>query len=101
MGDPASLTPSSNTQGFGASQHGPAAEERERYLVHRASCDEVAPAALLRIARETLAVARQIDISHRGSVTPGDFTAAAQRWAMEQLRKGGLLCGVEIADLTC
>jgi site-specific recombinase XerD len=69
-------------------QDGPAAEERERYLVHRASCDGVAPSTLLRVARETLAVARQIDLSHGDSVTPGDIAAAAQRWAMDQLRKG-------------
>lgn len=69
-------------------QGGPAAEERERYLVHRAGCDGVTPATLLRIARETLAVARQVDLSHGGSVTPGDIAAAAQRWAMDQLRKG-------------
>jgi integrase/recombinase XerD len=69
-------------------QGGPAAEERERYLVHRADCDGVAPATLLRIARETLAIARQVDLSHGGSVTPGDIAAAAQRWAMDQLRKG-------------
>jgi hypothetical protein len=69
-------------------QGGPAAEERERYLVHRAGCDGVAPATLLRIARETLAVARQIDLSYGGSITPGDIAAAAQRWAMDQLRKG-------------
>jgi len=69
-------------------QDGPAAEERERYLVHRASCDGVAPATVLRIARETLAVARYIDLSHGGNVTPEDIAFAAQRWAMDQLCKG-------------
>jgi integrase/recombinase XerD len=67
---------------------GPAAEERERYLVHRASCDGVAPATVLRIASETLAIARYIDLSHGGNVTSEDIAFAAQRWAMHQLRKG-------------
>jgi integrase/recombinase XerD len=69
-------------------QDGPAAEERQRYLVHRASSDRVAPATLLRITRETLIIARYIDLSHGGSVTPEDIAAAARRRAMDQLCKG-------------
>src|ERR1700741_4714712 len=69
-------------------QDGPAAEERERYLGHRASCDGIAPATVLRIARETLVVARYIDLSQGGNVTPEDIAFAAQRWAMDQVRKG-------------
>ena len=69
-------------------QGGPAAEERERYLVHRACSDGIAPATLIRIARETLAVAQYIDLSHDGSVKPEDIAAAAQRWTTDQLRNG-------------
>jgi integrase/recombinase XerD len=75
-------------------QDGPAAEERERYLVHRANCDGVAQETLLRIARETLAVARHIDLSQGGSITPDDIAAAARRWATDQLRKGRANGGV-------
>jgi integrase/recombinase XerD len=69
-------------------QDGPATQERERYLVHRVNCDGVSQATLLRIARETLAVAREIDLSRGGSFTPEDIAAAAQRWTMKQLRNG-------------
>jgi hypothetical protein len=40
--------------------------------MHRASCEGVGPATLLRIAGETLAVARQVDLPHVGNVTPRD-----------------------------
>lgn len=52
-------------------QAGPAADERQRYLVHRATVDGVAHATLLRIARELLIVARWIDLAPGRPVTLG------------------------------
>jgi site-specific recombinase XerD len=69
-------------------QAGPAADERQRYLVHRATVDGVAHATLLRIARELLIVARWIDLTHDRPVTPLDILSAAQRWAAHQLAQG-------------
>jgi hypothetical protein len=48
---------------------GPAAEERNRYLVHRAS-EGIARTTLLRIAAELSVVARWIDLAHGKPVTP-------------------------------
>jgi integrase/recombinase XerD len=66
---------------------GPAAAERERYLVHRAGDEGIAPATLLRIAREMLVVARWMDLGHEKSVSRQDIEAAAQRWALYQQRR--------------
>ena len=43
-------------------REGPAAEERQRFLLHRAN-EGAAPATLLRTARELLVIAKNIDIS--------------------------------------
>lgn len=69
-------------------QAGPAAEDRERYLVHRANDDGIAPATLLRIARELLIVAQWIDLAREGPFTFQDIDSAAQRWASHQLTQG-------------
>ncbi len=65
---------------------GPAAEERNRYLVHRAS-EGIARTTLLRIAAELLVVARWIDLAHGKPVTLQDIDAAARRWADHQHRR--------------
>src|ERR1700688_1587861 len=65
---------------------GPAAEDRDRYLVHRAS-EGIARTTLRRIAAELLIVARWIDLSHGKRVTLQDIDAAARRWAADQQRR--------------
>ena len=54
----------------------PAAEERRRFLLHRAN-EGAAPATLLRIARELLVFARNVDIS--APLTGQDLEAASAR----------------------
>ena len=66
---------------------GPAAEERRRYLVHRAS-EGIARTSLLCIAAELLIVARWIDVAQGKPVTLQDIEAAARSWASHQLRRG-------------
>jgi len=63
---------------------GPAAEERRRFLLHRAN-EGAAPATLLRTARELLVIAKTIDIS--APLTGEDFEAAALKWARHQHRR--------------
>jgi hypothetical protein len=65
---------------------GAAAAERERYLVHRAGDEGIARATLLRITRETLVVAKWMDLGHDKSVSPQDIEAAAQKCALHQQR---------------
>jgi integrase/recombinase XerD len=65
---------------------GPAAEERGRYLVHRAS-EGLARGTLLRIAAELLVVARWIDFESGKLVTLQDIDGAARRWADHQQRR--------------
>ena len=55
-------------------QAGPVAEERDRYLVHRAR-EGIARATLRRVAAELLIVARWIDLSHGKRVTLQDIDA--------------------------
>jgi integrase/recombinase XerD len=66
---------------------GLAAEERRRYLVHRAS-EGIARTTLLCIAAELLVVARWIDVAQGKPVTLQDIEAAARSWASHQLRRG-------------
>ena len=63
-----------------------AAEERQRFLLHRAN-EGAAPATLLRIARELLVIAKNIDITISGPVSQQDLEAAASKWARRQQRK--------------
>ena len=65
---------------------GPAAEERRRFLTHRAN-EGAAPATLLRIARELLVIAKSIDIRTGESVSIRDLEAAASKWARRQQRR--------------
>ena len=52
---------------------GPAAAERERYLVHRASDEGISHATLVRIAREMLVIAKWIDLEHAECISPQDI----------------------------
>lgn len=65
---------------------GPAATERERYLVH---CAErgAARETLLRIARELLVIAERLDVTADKSITPREIAAAARAWARQQKRR--------------
>jgi hypothetical protein len=65
---------------------GPAAEERDRYLVHLAS-EGIARTTLRGIAPELLIVARWIDLSRGKRITLQDIDAAARRWADHQQRR--------------
>jgi integrase/recombinase XerD len=65
-------------------REGPAAEERRRFLLHRAN-EGAAPATLLRTARELLVIAKNIDIS--APLTGQDLEAAARKWARHQQRR--------------
>ena len=67
-------------------REGPAAEERRRFLLHRAN-EGAAPATLLRTARELLVIAKNIDITISGSVSRQDLEAAASKWARRQQRR--------------
>lgn len=65
-------------------RQGPAAEERRRFLLHRAN-EGAAPATLLRTARELLVIAKNIDISE--SVSRQDLETAARKWARRRQRR--------------
>jgi integrase/recombinase XerD len=65
-------------------REGPAADERRRFLVHRAK-EGVAPATPLRIARELLVIAKSLDIT--GPISRQDLEAAASKWACRQQRR--------------
>ena len=67
-------------------REGPAAEERRRFLLHRAH-EGAAPATLLRTARELLVIAKNIDIPTSGSVSRQDLEVAANKWAHRQQRR--------------
>ena len=66
---------------------GPAAAERERYLVHRASDEGISHATLVRIAREMLVIAKWIDLEHAECISHQDIETAAQRWAVYQQQR--------------
>lgn len=65
---------------------GPAAEERRRFLFHRAN-EGAAPATLLRMGRELLVIAQNVEIKSGGSVSAQDLEAAASKWARRQQRR--------------
>jgi len=65
-------------------REGPAADERRRFLLHRAD-EGAAPATLLRIARELLVIAKTIDITR--SISHQDLETAASKWARRQQRR--------------
>lgn len=67
-------------------QAGPAAADRERYLMHCAG-QGAAHATLLRVARELLVIAERIDVTAGKSVTRSEIDAAAQAWGRQQKRR--------------
>lgn len=64
---------------------GPAANERERYLVNCASAG-AARSTLLGLAPELLVVARRIELEDGRSITLAEVEAAADRWVVYQRR---------------
>lgn len=66
-------------------RQGPFLQERERYLSHRAELG-VAPATLVRLARELLVVAHRIDLKPGTTIAINQIEAAADRWARAQRR---------------
>ena len=66
---------------------GPLAEERRRYLDHRAA-QGTPRSTLLRYATELLVVASSLELKPRHPVRPGQIQRAARRWARRQRRRG-------------
>ena len=65
---------------------GPAADERQRFLIHRAK-EGVARGTLLGIARELLVIAKHIDVATEKAISIYDLEAAASRWVRHQQRR--------------
>jgi integrase/recombinase XerD len=65
---------------------GPAAEERQRFLVHRAN-QGAARSTLLRTARDLLIIAKSIDVTGRNVIWNHDVEVAAAKWARHQQRR--------------
>jgi len=64
-------------------REGPAAEERQRFLVHRANQD-AARSTLLRTARDLLIIAENIDVAGSSAICNHDVEVAAAKWARHQ-----------------
>ncbi len=67
-------------------REGPLAKDRESYLAHRAN-DGAAPGTLVRIAREVLVVAQELDLRSDTPIALEEVKAAANRWAHRQRRR--------------
>jgi integrase/recombinase XerD len=67
-------------------QAGPAAADRERYLVHCAG-QGAARETLLRIAQKMLVIAERIEVTAGEPVTRSEIDAAARAWARQQKRR--------------
>jgi len=65
---------------------GPAADERKRFLLHRANAG-AARGTLLRIARELLVIAKNINVTTGKAIGRHDLEAAATKWARHQQRR--------------
>lgn len=66
---------------------GPLAEERRRYLDHRAA-QGTPRSTLLRYATELLVVASSLELKPGHQARPGQIQRAARRWARRQRRRG-------------
>src|SRR4029077_16686852 len=64
----------------------PAADERERFLLHRAN-QGAARDTLLRIARELLVIVRNVSMARGKAINRHDLEVAAARWARHQQRR--------------
>lgn len=79
-------------------RNGPAADERQRFLIHQGN-QGVARGTLLRNARELLLVAKNINVTTGQAIDPHDIEVAADKWAREQQRRGrshGPRCSKEL-----
>jgi len=65
---------------------GPAADERQRFLLHRAN-EGAARGTLLRIARELLVIAKNINVTTGKAIGRHDLEVAAAKWARHQQRR--------------
>ena len=65
---------------------GPAADERQRFLIHRAK-EGAARGTLLGTARELLVIAKRIDVATEKAISIDDLEAAASRWVRHQQRR--------------
>lgn len=71
-------------------REGPAADGRERYLVHCAN-QGMARGTLLRTARELLAIAERIDLTTNAVISVQHIEAAADCWIAYQQGRGRIL----------
>jgi site-specific recombinase XerD len=67
-------------------REGPAAEERQRFLIHRAN-QGAARSTLLGIAKDLLIIAKNIDVASGKVIGRHDLEVAATKWARHQKRK--------------
>lgn len=67
-------------------REGPVADERERFLIHRAQ-EGAARGTLLRIASELLVIAKSINLTTGGPIVRHDLEVAAVKWARHQQRR--------------
>ena len=65
---------------------GPAADERQRFLLHRAN-EGAALGTLLRIARELLVIAKNISVTAGRTISRRDLEVTAGKWARQQQRR--------------
>lgn len=65
---------------------GPAAEERRRFLIHRAN-EGAARNTLRQTANELLVIAKNINVTTGKTISNYDLEVAAERWARRQQRK--------------
>jgi integrase/recombinase XerD len=67
-------------------REGPAADERQRFLLHRAK-EGAARGTLLRIARELLVIAKNINVTTDKAIGRDDLEVAADTWTRHQRRR--------------
>jgi len=67
-------------------REGPAAEERQRFLIHRAN-QGAARSTLLGTAKDLLIIAKNIDVTSGKAIGRHDLEVAATNWARHQQRK--------------
>jgi integrase/recombinase XerD len=67
-------------------REGPAADERQRFLIHRAN-EGAASSTLLRTARDLLIIAKNIDVTTGKAIGNHAIAGAAAKWARRQQRR--------------
>jgi integrase/recombinase XerD len=68
-------------------RQGPAAQARERYLIHCAD-QGAAHETLVRTARELLVIAQRLDLTADQMISVRQVEVAAESWAQHQRRRG-------------